>query len=292
MSIAAAWPLIIRDYLELTKPRVTWLILVSTAVGFRFGVRGSWSAAALVHTIVGTGLMAAGTFALNQWYERTADGQMRRTAGRPIPAGRIAPRRALAWGAALSGVGFAELVLGANPLAGLLGAVTLLSYLLLYTPLKQRTAWCTFVGAFPGAMPPLIGFAGASGTLTAQAWSLFVILFLWQFPHFLSIAWIYREDYARAKMRMLPVIRPDGLATALEVVICAVALIPASLLPSLLNMSGKFYMAGALLLGIGYLYSGVRLALDLTGVRARSVLLASVVYLPLIYGLMLFDQPG
>ena len=290
MPAAAALCRIIKDYIELSKPRITWLILLSTAIGFHFGAHGAWNLAVAAHTLMGTGLMAAGTFALNQWYERQADGRMRRTAGRPIPSGRITPNYALAWGSALSIAGFVELVLGANLLAGWLGAATLISYLLLYTPLKQRSAWCTFVGAFPGAMPPLIGFAGARGFLTPEAWSLFVILFLWQFPHFLSIAWLYREDYARANMMMLPVKHPDGVATALEVVLFAVVLVPASFGPAVLRMSGKVYMAGALLLGLCYLYSGIRLAFERTAVRARLVLLASVVYLPLIYGLMLIDE--
>jgi protoheme IX farnesyltransferase len=236
-------------------------------------------------------LIAAGTFALNQWYERQADAQMHRTAQRPIPAGRVSPGRALAWGTVLSAIGFGELALGANLLCALLGAATLLAYLFLYTPLKQRSTLCTLVGAFPGAMPPIIGFAGASGTLNAEAWVLFAILFLWQFPHFMAIAWIYRADYARAGIVMLPVKYPDGAAAARQVVICALALVPASFLPNLLHMSGKVYLFGALLLGMYYLYAGLRLAFERTAVRARSVLLASVFYLPLIYGLMLFDAP-
>jgi protoheme IX farnesyltransferase len=217
---------------------------------------------------------------------------MRRTSDRPLPAGRLSPGRALAFGVAIAVAGFAELALAVNFLSGLLGLLTLASYLFVYTPLKQRSWLSTTVGAFPGAMPPMIGFAAASGTLTAEAWVLFAILFLWQFPHFYSIAWMYREDYARAGIRMLPVVEPDGESTARQIVLYAVALIPVSLIPGLLGMSGKFYLIGALALGLWFLYSGVRVAFDRTILRARSVLLVSVIYLPLLYGLMVLDRPG
>jgi protoheme IX farnesyltransferase len=217
---------------------------------------------------------------------------MRRTADRPIPSGRLSADRALIFGILLSVSGFAELTFGLNWLAGCLGLFTLLSYLFLYTPLKQRTPLSTLVGAFPGAMPPIIGYAAASGVLDAQAWTLFAILFLWQFPHFLAIAWMYREDYERAGIRMLPVVQPSGEATARQIVLYSLALIPVSMAPSLLGMSGKIYLFGALALGLWYLYSGVRVAFDRTILRARAVLLVSVIYLPLIYGLMLLDRPS
>ena len=285
-----------KDYIALTKPRITWLILMSTGVGYFFGMRGTslwnlnwWS---LLHTILGTGLIASGTAALNQWSEREADRRMRRTSDRPLPAGRLSPGRALAFGVAIAVAGFAELALAVNFLSGVLGLLTLASYLFVYTPLKQRSWLSTTVGAFPGAMPPMIGFAAASGTLTAEAWVLFAILFLWQFPHFYSIAWMYREDYARAGIRMLPVVEPDGESTARQIVLYAMALIPVSLIPGLLGMSGKFYLIGALALGLWFLYAGVRVAFDRTILRARSVLLVSVIYLPLLYGLMVLDRPG
>ena len=290
-----------RDYLELTKPRITWLILMSTAVGYFYGLGGAsagWSFLsrlnwlALLHTMMGTALIASGTAALNQWFEREADRKMRRTAQRPLPTGRLASGPALQFGIALSVGGFVELCWGVNLLAGLIGAFTLASYLFLYTPLKQRTWWSTAVGAVPGAMPPVIGYAAAAGALTRESWVLFAILFLWQFPHFYSIAWMYKDDYARAGIRMLPVVEPDGRSTARQIVLFGAALIPASLLPGLLGMAGRFYLAGALLLGLGYLYSGVRVALERSLVRARGVLMASVVYLPLLYGLMLLDRPG
>lgn len=281
-----------RNYLELTKPRVTWLILMSTGIGYYFGLRGAWDFWTLLHTILGTGLLASGTFTLNQWYEREADAKMRRTMGRPLPCGRVSPARAFWFGVLLSVAGFVDLWLGANLLAGCLGAATLLSYLFFYTPLKQLSKHSTTVGAFPGAMPPLIGYAAASGTLTWEAWALFGILFLWQFPHFYAIAWMYRDDYARAGIRMLPVVEPDGRSTARQVLIASVILIPVSMVPALLSMTGRLYFLGALLLGMYFLYSGFRLARERTIPRARAVLLSSVVYLPLLYVLMLLDRPN
>jgi len=290
-----------RDYIELTKPRITWLILMSTGIGYFFGLRGSSSwrdvltsihYLSLLHTIIGTGLIASGTAALNQWFEREADRKMRRTSGRPLPSGRLSAPRALAFGAALSVAGFLELWLGVNLLSGLIGAFTLASYLFLYTPMKQRTWWSTTVGAIPGAMPPIIGYAAAAGSLNRESWVLFAILFLWQFPHFYSIAWMYKDDYARAGIRMLPVVEPDCRSTARQIVLFGIALIPVSLIPSLLGMSGRIYLVGALLLGLWFLYSGVRVALERSLVRARNVLVTSVFYLPLIYGLMLLDRPG
>jgi protoheme IX farnesyltransferase len=274
---------------------------MSTGIGYFFGLPGApnwlgflkaihlWP---LLHTILGTGLIASGTAALNQWYEREADRHMRRTSARPLPSGRLSAPRALAFGAALSVAGFLELWLGVNLLSASIGAFTLASYLFLYTPLKQRTWWSTTIGAIPGAMPPMIGFAAAAGALTRESWVLFAILFLWQFPHFYSIAWMYKEDYARAGILMLPVVEPDCRSTARQIVLFGVALIPVSLLPGILGMSGRIYVVGALLLGLWFLYSGVRVALERSLVRARGVLIASVLYLPLIYGLMLLDRPG
>jgi heme o synthase len=290
-----------RDYIQLTKPRITWLILMSTGIGYFFGLpqgSGWWAflrsmdVVSLLHTMFGTALIASGTAALNQWYEREADRLMKRTAQRPLPAGRITAGRALLFGATLSIAGFAELAFGVNLLSGLIGLFTLLTYLFLYTPMKQRTWWSTTVGAIPGAMPPMIGYAAAAGGITRESWVLFAILFLWQFPHFYSIAWMYREDYARAGIRMLPVVEPDGRSTARQIVLFGIALIPVSLVPALLGMSGPIYFIGALFLGLWFLYSGVRVAIERTILRARTVLMTSVFYLPLIYGLMLLDRPG
>src|SRR4051812_21785012 len=288
-----------RDYIELTKPRITWLILMSTGIGYFYGLPAAanwWEflksipLLSLLHTVIGTGLIASGTAALNQWYERDADRKMRRTAMRPLPTGKMSARNAMLFGIALSIAGFLELWLGVNLLCAAIGGFTLWSYLFIYTPMKQRTWWSTTVGAFPGAMPPMIGFAAAAGTITPESWVLFAILFLWQFPHFYAIAWMYKDDYARAGIQMLPVVEPDGRSTARQIVLYGIALIPVSLVPSLLGMTGRLYLAGALLLGLWFLYSGVRVAMDRTALRARAVLIVSVLYLPLIYGLMLVDR--
>jgi protoheme IX farnesyltransferase len=285
-----------RTYIELTKPRITWLILMSTGIGYFFGMPSHRLAdlnlLLLLHTIIGTALIASGTAALNQWYERDADEKMHRTADRPLPSGRLDATRALWFAIALSLAGFLELFFGANPLAAWIGAFTLASYLFLYTPLKRRTWWSTTIGAIPGAMPPMIGYAAAAGAITSESWVLAAILFLWQFPHFYSIAWMYKDDYARAGIRMLPVVEPDCRSTARQIVLYGIALIPVSLVPGMLGMSGRIYLVGALLLGLWFLYSGVRVALERTLVRARGVLITSVLYLPLIYGLMLLDRPG
>jgi protoheme IX farnesyltransferase len=289
-----------RDYIALTKPRITWLILMSTGVGYFFGLKrtfftpGTWHAdwPLLLHTLIGTGLIASGTAALNQWYERDADLLMRRTSDRPLPAGKMTAPRALWFGIVLAVLGFTELALGVNLLAALLGAFTLGSYLFIYTPLKQRSHLSTVIGALPGAMPPLMGYAASYGSLTPEAWTLFAILFIWQFPHFLAIAWMYREDYARAGIRMLPVVEPDGMSTGRQIILYASTLIPVSLFPVFFGMSGRIYLVGALIFGGWFLYTGVRVAFDLTNVRARRVLLASIIYLPVIYGLMVFDRPS
>jgi len=293
-----------REYVALTKPRITWLILMSTGVGYFFGLKHDFIDAAsflkmndgpdwwlLLNTLVGTGLIASGTAALNQWYEREADTLMRRTSSRPLPAGKMTAGRAMWFGIGLALLGFVEMAVTVNRLAAVLGAFTLAVYLLIYTPLKQRSHLSTVIGALPGAMPPLIGYAASHGSLTPDAWALFAILFIWQFPHFLAIAWMYREDYARAGIRMLPVVEPDGMSTRRQIILYASTLIPVSLFPVLLGMSGKIYLVGALILGGWFLYTGVRVAFDLTNTRARHVLLASIVYLPAIYVLMVFDRP-
>jgi protoheme IX farnesyltransferase len=280
-------------YLELTKPRITWLILMSTGIGYFFGVTVAgtgWHWLTLLHTIIGTGLIASGTAALNQWFERDADAKMRRTQMRPLPSGRIAADNALLFGIGISVLGFYELALGVNVLTGLLGLFTLASYLFVYTPLKRRSPHSTTIGAIPGAMPPLIGYAAASGTLNTNAAILFAILFLWQFPHFYAIAWMYREDYERAGICMLPVVEPDGASTARQMFLYSCALLPISLIPSLLAMTGNLYLIGALALGAYYVYSSTRVRFNRTRQQARRVLFASIVYLPLLYGLMVIDR--
>ncbi len=278
-----------KDYLELTKPRITWLIVMSTAVGYYFGHSGIWSLWSVLNTTFGTALIASGTAALNQWYERDADRLMHRTQARPLPSGRLHPTQALLFGIALAVLGTLELGIFVNWLTAGLGLMTLFLYLFVYTPLKQKTWWSTTIGAVPGAMPPLIGFAAAANTLTADAWVLGAILFLWQFPHFYAIAWMYREDYSRAGIQMLPVVEPDGESTARQILIYSVLLIPISLLPKWMGMTGTIYLVGALAMGLLFLYSGIRVSLERTRVRARNVLLASVLYLPVLYVLMMLD---
>jgi protoheme IX farnesyltransferase len=282
----------VKDYIALTKPRITWLILMSTGVGYFFGARGGWHWLTLIHTIIGTGLIASGTAALNQWYERAADAKMKRTQMRPLPSGRISATNALVFAILISVAGFIELFLAVNALTGWLGLFTLLSYLFVYTPLKQRSPHSTTIGAIPGAMPPLIGYAAASGTLTWDAWILFAILFVWQFPHFYAIAWMYREDYERAGIRMLPVVEPDGESTARRILLYSLILIPISMVPKFLSMTGNLYLVGAVALGLLFLYAAVRVSFDRSRLQARRVLLASVIYLPVLYGLMLFSRPA
>jgi protoheme IX farnesyltransferase len=277
-------------YLALTKPRITWLILVSTGVGYYCGLNGPLDWWILLHTILGTGLIASGTAALNQWYERDADARMRRTSNRPIPSGFISPRNALLFGVVLSMLGLADLLLGVHALAAGLGLFTQLTYLGLYTPLKQRSPISTTVGAIPGAMPPLIGFAASHGSLTAEAWVLYAILFLWQFPHFYAIAWLYREDYRRAGIRMLPIVQPDGESTMRRMLWFSLILVPVSVLPRLMNMAGNWYLAGALIAGFAFVAACGRMQNDRSALRARAVLLTSVFYLPALFGLLLLDR--
>ncbi|OFV99010.1 MAG: protoheme IX farnesyltransferase [Acidobacteria bacterium RIFCSPLOWO2_02_FULL_61_28] len=278
------------DYAELTKPRVTSLILMSTLVGFYLGTAAELNFFLLLHTLLGTALVASGTAALNQFWEREPDGKMLRTRDRPLPARRMQPWKALCFGVALAVAGVLYLYVTANPLTSLLAALTLVTYLFLYTPLKKRTPLCTLVGSFPGAIPPLIGWVAARGEITVAAGILYLILFLWQFPHFLSIAWLYREDYERGGIRMLPVVEPDGKETGRQIVLYCVALLPVSLLPSLLGVTGWVYFGGALVLGIGFLHYGARAAMGRTKMQARRLLQASVIYLPLVYGLMMIDK--
>jgi protoheme IX farnesyltransferase len=279
------------DYLELTKPSVTSLILMSTLVGY-YMAAGSWNLVLLVHTIFGTALIAASAAALNHYLEVDSDAKMRRTDQRPLPSGRLNASSALAFALVLGFSGAIYLFFAVNPLTCAVGVVTWASYLFLYTPLKRRTTYCTFVGAFPGAFPILMGWTAVRGSLTTRAdlggWVLFAILFLWQFPHFYAIAWMYREDYKAGGIHMLPVF--DLPATSRQVLAYATVLIPVSLLPLWLGMAGFWYAAGALALGIFYLYSGARLAKVRTTVQARLLLKASVIYLPVVYALLMLDK--
>ncbi len=286
-SLAVERPTV-ADYAELVKPSVTSLILMSTLVGFYMGARGGLSLLLLVHALIGTGLIAGGTAALNHLLETDTDARMRRTEQRPLPAGRLQPSRALAFGLALSAAGALYLGVAVNWLTCALGALTWGSYLFLYTPLKRRTHLCTLVGAFPGAFPILMGWTAARGSLDPGGWLLYAILFLWQFPHFHAIAWMYREDYARAGVAMLPVLSLP--ATVRQILVSLVALLPVSLFPTVLGMTGTFYFWGTALLGVAFLYYGVRLAVKGSGGEARRLLRASVLYLPLLYALLMLDK--
>jgi protoheme IX farnesyltransferase len=281
----------VNDFLQLTKPRITCYILMSAAIGFLCGahLRPDWSWFQLLNALLGTALIASGTAALNQWYEHEFDALMARTKARPIPSGRVTARAALIFGISLSVAGFMELWLGVNLLTALLGLFTLASYLFVYTPLKRVSPVSTTIGAIPGAMPPLIGYAAASGRLNFEAGILYAILFLWQFPHFYAIAWMYREDYARAGIRMLPVVEPNMDSTARRIVWFSLALVPISLAPKFFSMAGNIYLFGACILGTMVLYAGFRAASGRTLTQARHVLLASIVYLPLLYGLLVLD---
>jgi protoheme IX farnesyltransferase len=284
---------VLADYWTLTKPEVNFLILISTLAGFYLGspsAASSFPFLRLLHTLVGTLLVASGTGTLNQFIERRYDGLMRRTARRPLPLGRLAPSRALGFGVLLSVAGGLYLALLANLLASFLALLTLATYLVFYTPLKRKTPWCTLVGALPGAMPPLIGWAAASGSLSPGAWVLYAILFLWQFPHFMAIAWMYREDYSRAGYLMLPSGGRDGRFMAWQIVGFTLALIPVSLLPSFLGHAGPIYFFSALALGSAFFRQGVRLALARSKALARRLLFASIIYLPLVFGLMMVDK--
>jgi protoheme IX farnesyltransferase len=277
-------------FIELTKPRITFLIVLTSAAGFALGSSARIDYLNLFSALFGIGLLSSGIATLNQYAERDLDGLMRRTASRPLPTGKLLPWEALAFGVALTVFAEGYLLLAVNPLSALLGLTVIAGYLFGYTPLKTKTSLSTVVGAFPGAVPPLIGWAAARGTLSIEGWVLFAILFLWQFPHFLAIAWMYREDYGRAGILMLPVVESDGRVTAQQIVLYTLMLVPVSLLPTLLGMSGKVYFVCALVLGLLFLYSSLRAAFSMSRQQSRRLLLASVLYLPLLFILMVLNQ--
>ena len=275
-------------YLELTKPEVTFLVLVAAALGFAMATPGL-DLPGLMRLLLGTGLLAAGTAALNHCLEWSGDAKMRRTVRRPIPSGRVALREGYSLGLASALGGTACLALGVSPVAGLIGLTASLAYLGGYTPLKRRTAWCTFVGAFPGAAPVLIGWTAAAA-LSVEAWVLFAILFLWQFPHFIAIAWMYREDYARAGLVMLPRGDAGGRRAFRQIMGYSMALVPASMAPYWLGMAGSIYLAAAFCLGAGFLYYAWRAYAQRTKQQARLLLHVTVIYLPLLYLMMVLDK--
>jgi protoheme IX farnesyltransferase len=277
-------------YVALAKPDVSFLVVITTAAGYYMGARGPVNWLHLLHTVFGTMLIAAGTAALNHYAERDSDRLMRRTASRPLPSGVLKPRQALAYGVALSVAGAVYLYFAAGALAAGLGVATCLGYLLAYTPLKKRTVWATFVGAFPGAVPPMIGWVAASGRVDLGAWLLFAILFFWQFPHFHAIAWMYREDYARAGILMLPVVDREGSRTFRQILVTAVALIGVSLLPAIAGIAGVVYFFGSLVLSVGLLQVCLWAASAKTNYRAKWLMHATVLHIPLLLGLMVYDK--
>lgn len=281
------------DYFELTKPRLAMLVLITAVVGLLMGHAGPIDGSMvllILNLFIGTALLAGGAMTLNQYQERDTDALMQRTMDRPIPSGRIAPGEALAFGVALSVAGLAYLGLLVNWLTSVLGFLTIASYLFAYTPLKTRTPLCTIVGAVPGALPPMMGYAAARGVVDVYAWSLFAILFIWQMPHFLAIAWLYREDYARGRQLMLPVVDPSGVATARQTVVFSATLLPITLIPTLLGMAGAAYFFGALVLGLVFIGFSVLVARSKTLAAARQMFLVSVLYLPLLLALMVLNR--
>jgi protoheme IX farnesyltransferase len=282
---------------DLTKARLTTLVLLTTLVGFYVGWRGPMDFALMFNLLAGTALVASGASALNQLLEREHDAKMRRTQNRPLPSGRLQPTTVMIFGGVCATAGLMYLALAVNLITSVIGAVTFVSYLFIYTPLKRVTWLNTAVGAVPGALPPMMGWTAARGELSGEGWALFAILAFWQMPHFFAIAWIYRDEYAKAGFKMLPVIDPDGLRTGQQAVSHTLALLVVSLSPFVFKMAGPVYLAGALVLGAGYLGCAIRFSrqlrfaqAELTLVRARQLFLASIIYLPLLLTAMVLDK--
>jgi protoheme IX farnesyltransferase len=277
-------------YVELAKPRITILLVMTMWAGFVLGTTGRLDYALFFHTTLATILLASGVAALNQFIERELDALMQRTAARPLPAGKLSLWQAFVFGLVLTLGAETYLYLAVNPLSAWVGLAVIIGYVCLYTPLKTRTPLSTTIGAFPGALPPVLGWAATAGEVGVGAWVMFAVMFFWQFPHFLAIAWIYKEDYKQAGILMLPVVEPDGRVTARNIVSYAVLLLPVSLLPTFLHLAGWLYFGGALLLGLWFLSASIRAARSRTVPDARKLLLASVLYLPLVLGLLVVSN--
>jgi protoheme IX farnesyltransferase len=289
LSVGRRSSQVIADYLALTKPRLNSLVVVTSAGGYYLGVSRP-TFLPMVAVAMGTALVAGGAAVLNQVYERETDALMQRTRLRPLPDQRVTPEEARTFGTLLAAAGIVFLSVSANALAALLALVTVVVYLTIYTPMKRRSSVATLIGAVPGALPPLIGWTAASGSLSLGGWSLFAIVFLWQVPHFMAIAWLYRDDYARAGFPMLPVVEPDGRRTGIQAVFYAAALVPASLAPTVVGLTGTAYLWTALILGVGLLWMAARFALSRTDATARILFYSSITYLPLIWTAMLLDH--
>ena len=277
-------------YADLFKARLTFLVLLTTLVGFYLGFRGPVNYLLMLHALLGTALLAGGASALNQLLERDYDAKMRRTQDRPLPSGRLQPQTVLLIGTALAALGLIYLALAVNLATSVIGACCLVSYVFIYTPLKRVTWLNTAIGAVPGALPPLMGWTAARGELSREGWALFAILAFWQLPHFLAIAWIYREEYARAGFKMLPVIDPQGHRTGRQAVSHTLGLLPVSLAPFLFHLTGPIYLVGALVLGSVFLWFAIQFSRHLTVARARQLFYVSILYLPLLLALMVLDK--
>lgn len=277
-------------FCDLIKARLTFLVLLTTLVGFYLAVQGNVDYRLMFHALLGTALLASGASALNQLLEHQHDAKMHRTEDRPLPSGRLSRQSVLFFGVATSVAGMAYLALAVNLLTSLLGAATLLSYVFVYTPLKRFTSLNTAIGAIPGALPPLMGWTAVRDDISAAGWVLFAILFFWQLPHFLAIAWMYRDEYAKAGYVMLPLVDPDGSRTSRQSVSHTLGLLPISLCPFLFGLVGPVYLIGAFVLGVGFLWCAVRFARDMSLPRARQLFFASIIYLPLLLGLMVLDK--
>jgi heme o synthase len=276
--------------LELTKPRVVVMVVATTLVGFYMGIAGTIDFVRLFHTVASTALAAAGTLALNEYLERDLDQVMLRTKMRPLPSGRVRPHEALLFGAIVTAVGIVYQTLAVDPATALVTGATTASYLFVYTPMKRVSPFCSLVGAVPGALPPVTGWVAARGTLDLEAWVLFAILFLWQLPHSLAIARLYRDDYARAGIQVLPVVDPEGISTGRQIVLNSAALLTVAGMPTLLGLAGGVYFVAAIVLGVGLLAASIRLAREATLVEARRLLFATLIYLPLLLGVMTLDK--
>jgi heme o synthase len=279
-----------RDFVALAKPRLNLLVVASTLVGYAMADGDALGFLRVCGLLAGTGLVAGGASAFNQVVERDLDALMKRTRMRPLPDQRLQPIEGLLFGTAITLAGVLLIVMSANLLAAAVALATLLSYVVIYTPLKRRSSFGTVIGAIPGALPPIIGWAAASGSLPTEAWTLFGIMFLWQLPHFLAIAWLYREDYARAGFPMLPVLEPDGRSTGRQSVLYAAALVPLSLAPTLMGMAGEAYFAGAMVLGLAFLWLTLQFARTRSVRDARGVFFGSITYLPLLWILMIANK--
>jgi protoheme IX farnesyltransferase len=279
-----------RDFVALAKPRLNLLVVASTLVGYAMADGEPLGFVRATAMLAGTGLVAGGASAFNQVIERDLDALMKRTRTRPLPDQRLQPSEGVLFGTAITLAGLLTILIAANLLAAAVALATLLSYVVVYTPLKRRSSFGTVIGAIPGALPPMIGWAAASGALPPQAWTLFGIMFLWQLPHFLAIAWMYRDDYARAGFPMLPVLEPDGRSTARQAVLYAAALVPLSLVPTVMRMAGGVYFFGALVLGLGFLWLTLQFARTRSVRDARRIFFGSIIYLPLVWILMIADK--